>query len=221
DYPFLSSSMREMWKRWHISLSSFFKDYVYIPLGGSRKGLYKRCKNLLFVFLLSGFWHGANWNYLIWGIYNGVLVVIDTLIDTFFKTFKDKSENVYSVYMFINKKPIVIVRVVLTFIIWTIGMVIFRCENLSTFTSYVYTLTHPIRFNIVTREMFKKVFNGYFALVLIGVIGYATRLWKYIEEKVKNTSFNIVCDIFLILLFIYAIIEMICSGFNPFIYFRF
>ena len=79
DYPYASKSIREFWRRWHISLGAWFRDYVYIPLGGSRKGLARTCVNTLIVFLLTGIWHGAGTNFIVWGIYYGVLLVLERL----------------------------------------------------------------------------------------------------------------------------------------------
>lgn len=79
DYPYISKSITEFWRRWHISLSSWFKEYVYIPLGGNRKGLSKQIRNILIVWLLTGFWHGASWNFVVWGLYFGVLLILEKL----------------------------------------------------------------------------------------------------------------------------------------------
>ncbi len=79
DYPYISKSITEFWRRWHISLSSWFKEYVYIPLGGNRKGLPKQIRNILIVWLLTGFWHGASWNFVVWGLYFGVLLIVEKL----------------------------------------------------------------------------------------------------------------------------------------------
>ena len=109
----------------------------------------------------------------------------------------------------------------MTFILWTIGMVLFRCENMHMVSDFILTLTSPIQYNIVTRNIFKKVFNGYFPIVFIVSILYSVGFFKFIEEKVKGRFINIFFDLVLIILFIYAIMEMIANGFNPFIYFRF
>ena len=77
DYPYLSKSITEFWRRWHISLSTWFKEYVYIPLGGNRKGMTRTCINLFIVFCLTGLWHGASLNFVLWGMYYGVLIVLE------------------------------------------------------------------------------------------------------------------------------------------------
>ena len=79
NYPFIAKSITEFWRRWHISLSSWFKDYVYIPLGGNRCGKIKWLRNILIVWFLTGLWHGASWNFILWGLYFGILLIIEKL----------------------------------------------------------------------------------------------------------------------------------------------
>ena len=79
NYPYISNSITEFWRRWHMSLSSWFRDYVYIPLGGNRKGKLRQCVNIMIVWFLTGFWHGANWNFMIWGVYFGVILLCEKL----------------------------------------------------------------------------------------------------------------------------------------------
>ena len=79
NYPYISNSITEFWRRWHMSLSSWFRDYVYIPLGGNRKGKFRQCVNIMIVWFLTGFWHGANWNFMIWGVYFGVILLCEKL----------------------------------------------------------------------------------------------------------------------------------------------
>ena len=79
NYPYISDSITEFWRRWHMSLSSWFRDYVYIPLGGNRKGKFRQCVNIMIVWFLTGFWHGANWNFMIWGVYFGVILLCEKL----------------------------------------------------------------------------------------------------------------------------------------------
>lgn len=80
NYPYISKSITEFWRRWHISLSSWFKEYVYIPLGGNRCKIAKQIRNILVVWMLTGIWHGANWNYVLWGCYYGALLLIEKLV---------------------------------------------------------------------------------------------------------------------------------------------
>ena len=115
DYPYISKSITEFWHRWHISLSSWFKDYVYIPLGGNRKGKKIQIRNILIVWLLTGLWHGANWNFIIWGLYYGILLLIEKFI------IKEKIEKIPN-----------ILRHTITLFLILIGWVIFRLTDINT-----------------------------------------------------------------------------------------
>ena len=108
DYPYISKSVTEFWRRWHISLSTWFRDYVYIPLGGNRVNKFKWIRNIILVWLLTGLWHGAAWNFIIWGIYYGLLLLFE-------KLFLNK---------LLNKLPSII-NWLYTFIIVMIGWMIF------------------------------------------------------------------------------------------------
>ena len=128
NYPYISKSITEFWRRWHISLATWFKLYLYIPLGGNRKGAVRTYWNLFAVFLVTGIWHGAAWSYVAWGIWNGIFIVIER----FFGLDKDKNDRWYvsaakHVYAFFA-------------IVW--GMIIFRAESLSYAYEYILSLIH-------------------------------------------------------------------------------
>ena len=205
NMPFLSTSISEFWTRWHISLSSFFRDYVYIPLGGSRKGLFITCINLTIVFALSGFWHGASFNFLFWGLYNAFFLVIERILKTKFKI----------------KIPSTL-GIIYVFIVWNIGMILFRLESLEQVRLFIYgALSSPL-YNYSTRELVNEVYNPYFMVCFVTSILYLTPLFSNIKNYLYKTRFGfILVDIIVIVLFIYAVTEMLTSGFNPFIYFRF
>ena len=114
NYPYISKSITEFWSRWHISLSTWFKDYVYIPLGGNRDGKYKQIRNILIVWLLTGIWHGANWTFLIWGLLFGIILIIE-------KIFLNK---------FMEKLPSFIRRIYVLFIVMIL-FIIFNADNMS------------------------------------------------------------------------------------------
>ena len=122
DLPYISGSVTEFWRRWHISLSTFFRDYVYIPLGGNRKGKGRRALNLLIVWALTGLWHGANWNYVLWGLYFFVLLTMEKQCSAMLK-----------------KVPY-IVRNLLTMFLVLIGWVIFSHEDLNAMWSTLVTM---------------------------------------------------------------------------------
>lgn len=206
NYPYISKSITEFWRRWHISLATWFKLYLYIPLGGNRKGAVRTYWNLFAVFLVTGIWHGAAWSYVAWGIWNGIFIVIER----FFGLDKDKNDRWYvsaakHVYAFFA-------------IVW--GMIIFRAESLSYAYEYICRMLHID----VTKHLpdYDYGVNNKFAIMLI--VGFICAMpvcrnliyIKY-EHKVQRTLVNI----WLFLLFFWSTISLAASTYNPFIYFRF
>lgn len=142
NYPYFSTNVSEFWRKWHISLTSWFRDYVYIPLGGSKGSLSKTIFNTLFVFTLSGFWHGANWTFIIWGLLNG-LYLIPNLIFNYNKKIKKNNEVKVTLKSFINS--------MITFILITFTWIFFRSINVTQAFDYISNLfskslfTYPIQ----------------------------------------------------------------------------
>lgn len=206
NYPYISKSITEFWRRWHISLATWFKLYLYIPLGGNRKGAVRTYWNLFAVFLVTGIWHGAAWSYVAWGIWNGIFIVIER----FFGLDKDKNDRWYfsaakHVYAFFA-------------IVW--GMIIFRAESLSYAYEYICRMLHID----VTKHLpdYDYGVNNKFAIMLIVGLICAMPVCRnliYIkyEYKVQRTLVNI----WLFLLFFWSTISLAASTYNPFIYFRF
>lgn len=206
NYPYISKSITEFWRRWHISLATWFKLYLYIPLGGNRKGAVRTYWNLFAVFLVTGIWHGAAWSYVAWGIWNGIFIVIER----FFGLDKDKNDRWYvsaakHVYAFFA-------------IVW--GMIIFRAESLSYAYEYICRMLHID----VTKHLpdYDYGVNNKFAIMLIAGLICAMPVCRnliYIkyEHKVQRTLVNI----WLFLLFFWSTISLAASTYNPFIYFRF
>ena len=206
NYPYISKSITEFWRRWHISLATWFKLYLYIPLGGNRKGAVRTYWNLFAVFLVTGIWHGAAWSYVAWGIWNGIFIVIER----FFGLDKDKNDRwcvsaAKHVYAFFA-------------IVW--GMIIFRAESLSYAYEYICRMLHID----VTKHLpdYDYGVNNKFAIMLIVGLICAMPVCRnliYIkyEHKVQRTLVNI----WLFLLFFWSTISLAASTYNPFIYFRF
>ncbi|MFR4113478.1 MAG: MBOAT family O-acyltransferase [Alphaproteobacteria bacterium] len=206
NYPYISKSITEFWRRWHISLATWFKLYLYIPLGGNRKGAVRTYWNLFAVFLVTGIWHGAAWSYVAWGIWNGIFIVFER----FFGLDKDKNDRWYvsaakHVYAFFA-------------IVW--GMIIFRAESLSYAYEYICRMLHID----VTKHLpdYDYGVNNKFAIMLIVGLICAMPVCRnliYIkyEHKVQRTLVNI----WLFLLFFWSTISLAASTYNPFIYFRF
>lgn len=209
NFPYISKSITEFWRRWHISLSSWFKDYVYIPLGGNKKGTKRQIINMLIVWLLTGFWHGAEWNFIIWGLYYFIFLVLEK----------------YVLKNILKKLPSVILHIY-TLVIVYIGWIIFRCDNLSKLSIYLKSLfTFKIDSISISRlSVYIESYWMYFILAIIFQMPVYYKVLEYID-KIKNkkikTLFVIMHYSFILGIFIITIMFIAHSGYNPFIYFRF
>lgn len=205
NYPYISKSITEFWNRWHISLSSWFKEYVYIPLGGNRKGLKRQIINISIVWLLTGFWHGASWNYVLWGIYYGILLIIEKCF--LLKILKDKPSWISHLYT-------------LFFVI--IGWGLFAIEDFNVLIGYFENiLINPNGF--IGPDIFYYIKN-YIVLIVICLIS-SVNWGKTLYEKIKESKYSkiliVIVDILLIICFILSLAMLVSSTYNPFLYFRF
>ena len=204
NYPYIAKSITDFWRRWHISLSSWFRDYVYIPLGGNRVSKLKWIRNILIVWALTGLWHGASWNYIIWGLYYCFFLLVE-------KLFLSK---------ILDKLPILL-RWIYMFIIVNIGWIIFRIENMS---DLINILTELMIYKSTNIEEF--ISNNYTLINNIPYVFIAIIFMFPIKEKMDfkyqdNQIYNIINKIILLVLFIVSIFYLINNSYNPFIYFRF
>lgn len=202
NYPYISSSIQEFWRRWHISLSSWFRDYLYIPLGGNRKGASRTLINLIIVFFLTGLWHGASWNFVIWGLFHGFFLILERI--TNFKLPK----------LF---KPL---KHIYTLVVVLIGWVFFRIEG---FYEALQFLGKLFAFDNSINNQYPWLFlNNYYMFILVLGIVLSTPIKKVILERIpKNTTFRFLSDVVYISLLMLSIFELSQSTYNPFIYFRF
>ena len=202
DSPYKSGSITEFWRRWHISLSSFLKDYLYIPLGGNRKGTSRTYVNLIIVMFLGGLWHGAQWTFVIWGLIHGSILVIERI------SRKNKLGGKLP-------RPI---KVLLTFIIILIAWVFFRAENINIALNYLSKMfgvgesgqSAEILLGQVTRPMaYFMMLISCFAIFVMPNTGNCLK---------KLTKLKVVLGL---LLFVFSISVMFAQDFNPFLYFQF
>lgn len=203
NYPLISSSITEFWRRWHMSLSSFFKDYVYIPLGGNRCSLIKNIRNIFVVWLLTGFWHGADWNFVIWGLYFFIFLILEKFI---LKKYLKKG----------------IISHIYTFIIVVISFVIFNITDLSVLITFLKRLV-GIGPKLVNFESIYYLKNN-LIIYIVAFIGMGSFIKEILNKLKKGKWKNMVeCSslIYILLIFFLAISKIISSSFNPFIYFRF
>ena len=213
NFPYISKSIKEFWRRWHISLSTWFRDYLYIPLGGSHKGNKRTYINLLIVFLCTGFWHGASWSFIFWGLFHGFFIMLeragfDKILAKLFKPF----QHLY------------------TLLIVLIGWVFFRVEE---FTDAISYLARMIGISPDTKDfVWLDYMNNYSTTVLI--IGLLLsldlpNLGNWLENKggtlTKNTIYtelkSWITLAILLALFFFSATEIANNTYNPFIYFRF
>lgn len=202
NYPYIAKSITDFWRRWHISLSSWFKEYVYIPLGGSRKTIARTVINLLIVWFLTGLWHGASWNFVVWGLYFGVLLIIEKFV---LKKVLDKMPS-YIGHLY-----------TLFFVI--ISWVIFACPTLEDGLNYI-SIMFNFNNEIISTESIYLI-STHFVLFIIAIIG-CTPIFKKIKEKLKNNKLFMIIEIIIcLILFFISLSFLVGSTYNPFLYFRF
>lgn len=209
-FPYFSRNIAEFWRRWHISLSTWFRDYVYIPLGGSRVSKLGQIRNVLIIFLVSGFWHGANWTFIIWGLLNGLCFLPLMLIGENRKYTNVVAKN--------TKLPSIreLVSMLITFVITVIGWIFFRAENLSHAWSYISGLFEISLFSIPeVRPSFLIVL-----IILFLIIEWLGRRQLYAIETLFLSSSRVVrWGLYFVLIFFMGIFMETKE--TPFIYFQF
>jgi alginate O-acetyltransferase complex protein AlgI len=207
DNPYTSKSITEFWRRWHITLGNWMKNYLYIPLGGNKvESKYKLYFNLWLVFILSGFWHGAAWTFIIWGIYHGMWLVLERV--------------------FLNKfyaKIGTFASTIICFLLVSIGWVFFRAEKTSealVFVKRLFTFDFALPPHFMDRE-----FLFYGALAILFSFFASFKIGRAIQQKVYFSYYgiggNVIATCIAIILFTLSLASITSSAFNPFIYFRF
>ena len=207
NYPYVAGSITEFWRRWHITLSTWFKNYVYIPLGGNRVKKPRLIFNLLVVWLLTGIWHGANWTFIIWGLLYFVLLVIEKLTGLHKKEkFTKTIGHVYTLFFVI------------------IGWVFFRAENLQAAISYLGKMFGIGATGIIDLAFLEYIRQGIF-VIIIGIIA-SFPVMKAIQnliakKKINKKNVSIIQSLGLCIIFILSIAICVSSTYSPFIYFNF
>ena len=213
NLPYFSKSIPEFWKRWHISLSSWFRDYLYIPLGGSRAGMTKAIRNIFIIFLLSGFWHGANWTFIIWGSFHAVLYIPFFLRGTNKPELENESPK--SLAPGFNKIP----EILLTFSLVSFAWIFFRSDSLNQAMHYISGLTrniehkqylNPYNNHSLNREFFLIIF-----LIILEFFIYNRKYFNSFWERPLASAVLLAVLIFLILT------SFQLNGNHAFIYFQF
>ncbi|CAK8721146.1 putative alginate O-acetylase [Candidatus Electrothrix laxa] len=216
-YPYSARSIQEFWRRWHISLSSWFRDYLYIPLGGNRKGAARTSLNLIIVFFLCGLWHGAGWGFVIWGLYHGLFLALERSAA--------------------RKIPIRFPRVVqhiYTLLVVMVGWIFFRAETLGSALSYFAALFNFSAMPYLDAKLFLAVNSQFFLATIAGIIfsvpvipwlrtqlltqEFFGRIW---QPEQLFLLFSPVLLVWIMLVFFFSSTELISGTHNPFLYFRF
>lgn len=206
NFPYISQSFTEFWKRWHITLGHWMKDYLYIPLGGNRKGEGRTYLNLVIVFFLSGLWHGAAWTFVVWGLYHGLFLILDKWG---LRKLLDKMGKVPSV--------------LLTFLLVMVGWVIFRADTIGYAVAYLgrlFTFAAPAD-GILLDTRFVVMLILATLLAFSGLIPSVEQRANELFDKILTPRGAVVVTVLAILLYILNSIALLAGGFNPFIYFRF
>ena len=203
NYPYIATSITDFWRRWHISLGTWFRDYIYISLGGNRVSKIKWIRNIFVVWLFTGFWHGAAWNFVVWGLYFAVILLIEKL---FLKKYLDKLPKIFSnIY---------------TCILVMISFIIFNGNGIKDISENLLGLIGYNGIPLVSAESI-YYFKSYFIIFVLAIIG-STPLMKMIvnSEKIKKVS-NVLEPVFVVTVLLVSTAFIVDGSFNPFLYFRF
>ena len=201
-FPYFSRNIGEFWRRWHISLSTWFRDYLYISLGGSQEGKWKSIRNILIIFLVSGFWHGANWTFIFWGLFHSILFIPSFI----FNTNRKYTTSIIGEKTFFPT-PIESLQIVTTFLLVTVGWVFFRSETILDSFNYLYQMVFEFEFPKYMRSKLVLIF-------FLIPVDYLTRK----DERLEKLTFPFEWILYSILILI--LFENMSSH-TSFIYFQF
>ena len=219
NYPYISASIQEFWRRWHISLSTWFREYLYIPLGGNRKGKAKTYRNKLMVFFCTGLWHGANWTFIIWGLWHGFFIVAEDAAKKLFGLGKHGKNR---------RNPVeTVLKHIYTLMVVLIGFVIFRADNMGQAFSMIGAMFSGIRASAQTGLLLAQCLTPLtmFAL-LFGLVGSTPVLPMVCRKAEQQTGSVYVCLRVLsyvgaLVLLLVDILHLSAASYVPFIYFQF
>lgn len=210
NHPYIATSIRDFWQRWHISLSTWFRDYLYIPLGGNKKGKMKAYRNMFIVFFVTGFWHGANWTFIVWGLFHGCFLALERM----------------GLGNLLERMPRIF-RHAYTLFVVMIAWVFFRADTMTYAIGYLKALAG---LSASTNYLVLAEFDSYTLLILPLAIICCTDIRSFLEKVTLRFSersgalsnaYVATRYISYILLFVYCVMELAQNNYNPFIYFRF
>ena len=206
NYPYISKSITEFWRRWHISLSTWFKEYLYIPLGGNRVSKRRNLFNLFVVFLATGVWHGASWNFIFWGLWHGAFIIFEKITGWHKKEGGLKiniAQHIYTMFAFV------------------IGWVMFRADNMAYAWDYLKNMFGFISEHKITYKLPYYIDNIEIITFVVAIICAMPIFRGILEVKYERKVLRTIINIWLIVLFVLSASSIAASTYNPFIYFRF
>lgn len=207
DYPYLSKSITEFWRRWHISLGTWFREYVYIPLGGNRKGIVFQIRNILIVWALTGFWHGASWNFMVWGLYFGVILIIEK---AFLLKYLEKANG--------------FIRHFYTLFLVLISWAIFAFDSMGEGALYIKAMFGLNGAGFANSDTGYFIYTNLLLLVILVLAStsYPKQATKKLLAKMKNpVHVAVVKNCFYVATFLLVLCYLVDASYNPFLYFRF
>lgn len=206
NHPYTATSIKDFWRRWHISLSTWFKEYLYIPLGGNREGTLKTYRNLMIVFFLTGLWHGASWNFVIWGVFHGTFLVL---------------ERIFPIEKILHFR---LLKSVYTLLVVIVAWVFFRAETLGSAWAYLNRMFVPY-----DMESYSKYLSNEFVYVAVLALvscGFGAMLYRGLfaligRENWGSAVVRALNPAFCAIIAYFSVLLLASNTYNPFIYFRF
>jgi alginate O-acetyltransferase complex protein AlgI len=213
NFPYIARSIKDFWRRWHISLSTWFRDYLYIPLGGNRGGSWRVYRNLFLVFVLCGFWHGAEWTFVVWGVYHGAFLMLErwSVFDSLHARLPRPAKHIYAI------------------LIIMIGWVFFRSETLTYALGFIKAMTGMSGWDNAVYPVAQHLGVDGLLGVAVGVV-FACPLFAYLADRVRRIKpssellrggMELGENILLMVLLCFCAIALAGNVYNPFLYFRF
>ncbi len=207
NYPYTADSMQDFWRRWHISVSTWFKEYLYIPLGGNRKGKLRTALNKLAVFFCTGLWHGASLNFIVWGLLHGGFMMLES-------------------YKIINTdklfKPL---RHIYTMLVVTVAFVFFRAETLADACAFIGNMFNPMSGSGDSTALFLQQLTPMFILMLCFAVVFSMPVWQKLRSSIRSKELLMYGEagsyVISLVLLVLCVVTLSSASYNPFIYFRF
>lgn len=201
NYPYIASSITDFWRRWHISLSTWFRDYLYIPLGGSRNGMAKTIRNLLIVWLVTGLWHGASWNFILWGLYYGLILIFEKVIGLkLLKKLPSVFRHLYAIFLVL------------------IGWVLFAIVDFNGIINYLQMMFGSVSF--VNEAFFFYLRNNIFLIIVCMIASTPIILTKFNPFN-WNKKLSVLNPVIVLVIMVICVAFICDASYNPFLYFRF